>query len=108
MSQRSKSRFSLSPHAPSRHRRLDMRFSVRLVLSVLAGVAGIVPAQADTPKLTVYTYASFVAEWGPGPKITPVFEQQCGCKIEWVGVGDGAGLLSKLKLEGEMSPADVV
>lgn len=70
-----------------------------------AGHAG---AAADTPKLTVYTYSSFVADWGPGPKVTPLFEQQCGCKIEWVGSGDGAGLLAKLKLEGENSPADVV
>src|SRR6185369_2813751 len=57
-------------------------------------------ASADAPKLTVYTYSSFIAEWGPGPKITPIFEQQCGCKIDWVSVGDGAALLSRLKLEG--------
>jgi len=85
-----------------------MRFSSGLVLSAVAALAGIASAAADTPKLTVYTYSSFVAEWGPGPKITPIFEQQCGCKIEWVGVGDGAGLLAKLKLEGEKSPADIV
>jgi thiamine transport system substrate-binding protein len=65
-------------------------------------------ASADAPKLTVYTYSSFIAEWGPGPKITPIFEQQCGCKIEWVSVGDGAALLSRLKLEGEKTPADIV
>jgi thiamine transport system substrate-binding protein len=65
-------------------------------------------AEADTPKLTVYTYSSFVADWGPGPKITPLFEAKCGCKIEWVSVGDGAGLLARLKLEGKNSPADVV
>jgi thiamine transport system substrate-binding protein len=85
-----------------------MRLSARLVLFALTAFAGIASAEADTPKLTVYTYSSFVAEWGPGPKITPIFEQQCGCKIEWVGVGDGAALLSKLKLEGEKTPADVV
>ena len=65
-------------------------------------------ALADAPKLTVYTYSSFVADWGPGPKITPIFEKQCGCKIEWVSVGDGAALLSRLKLEGQKTPADVV
>jgi thiamine transport system substrate-binding protein len=85
-----------------------MRLSAGLALAALGAFIGIAPAQADTPKLTVYTYASFVAEWGPGPKITPVFEQQCGCRIEWVGVGDGAGLLAKLKLEGEKTPADIV
>jgi len=85
-----------------------MRFATRLVLAAgLIALAGAAPA-ADAPKLTVYTYSSFVAEWGPGPKVTPVFEQQCGCKVEWVAFGDGAGLLSKLKLEGDKSPADVV
>jgi thiamine transport system substrate-binding protein len=84
-----------------------MRLSARLAVFAFAAF-GIASAQADMPKLTVYTYSSFVAEWGPGPKITPIFERQCGCKIEWVGVGDGAALLSKLKLEGEKSPADVV
>lgn len=86
-----------------------MRFASRLILSAaFAIMAGTVSAAADTPKLTVYTYSSFVAEWGPGPKITPVFERQCGCKIEWVGIGDGAGLLARLKLEGAKTPADVV
>jgi thiamine transport system substrate-binding protein len=86
-----------------------MRFSARLALwAAFLAVAAGAPAAADAPKLTVYTYSSFNAEWGPGPKITPIFEQQCGCKIEWVSVGDGAALLSKLKLEGEKSPADVV
>ncbi len=85
-----------------------MRLSARLALIAFASFAGIASAAADMPKLTVYTYSSFVAEWGPGPKITPIFEQQCGCKIEWVGVGDGAGLLAKLKLEGEKTPADIV
>lgn len=85
-----------------------MRFASRLILSAaFLAIAGVASA-ADVPKLTVYTYSSFVAEWGPGPKITPIFEQQCGCKIEWVGIGDGAGLLSRLKLEGEKTPADIV
>ena len=84
-----------------------MRHAIRslLIAAVLATPAA---ASADAPKLTVYTYSSFVAEWGPGPKITPIFEQQCGCKIEWVSVGDGAALLSRLKLEGNKTPADVV
>ena len=75
---------------------------------ILTAILGIASAAADTPKLTVYTYSSFTADWGPGPKITPIFEKQCGCKIEWVGVEDGAALLSRLKLEGKNTPADVV
>ncbi|HEY4163937.1 MAG TPA: thiamine ABC transporter substrate binding subunit [Dongiaceae bacterium] len=78
------------------------------LIAALIAASTIATASADTPKLTVYTYSSFVADWGPGPKITPLFEAKCGCKIEWVSVGDGAALLSRLKLEGKNTPADVV
>ncbi|MER2509119.1 MAG: thiamine ABC transporter substrate binding subunit [Amaricoccus sp.] len=62
----------------------------------------------DKPELTIYTYESFTAEWGPGPAIAKKFEESCGCVVKFVGAGDGAGLLSRLKLEGERSPADIV
>src|SRR6185369_17645130 len=108
MSQRSESDFRCHLMPSFGRGGFAMRLSARLALFALTAFASVASAEADTPKLTVYTYSSFVAEWGPGPKITPIFEQQCGCKIEWVGVGDGAALLSKLKLEGEKTPADVV
>ncbi len=63
---------------------------------------------ADTPELTVYTYDSFVSDWGPGPAIEKAFEETCGCDLKLVGIGDGAALLARLKLEGERSDADVV
>ncbi len=66
------------------------------------------PAFADKPKLTIYTYNSFIAEWGPGPALQPLFEAECGCTINWVALEDGAALLSRLKLEGEQTEADVV
>ncbi|MBD3664988.1 thiamine ABC transporter substrate binding subunit [Sulfitobacter aestuariivivens] len=65
-------------------------------------------AYAETPELTVYTYDSFVAEWGPGPQIEAAFEETCGCDLKFVGMGDGAALLARLKLEGARSEADVV
>ena len=58
--------------------------------------------------LTIYTYDSFVAEWGPGPKIKEAFEKTCGCGIEWVAPGDGVAVLNRLKLEGKNTRADVV
>ena len=65
------------------------------------------PAHA-AGKLTVYTYESFTAEWGPGPKIEAAFEKQCGCDLEFVSVADGVALLNRLKLEGANTNADVV
>jgi thiamine transport system substrate-binding protein len=58
--------------------------------------------------LTVYTYESFTAEWGPGPKIEAAFETQCACDLQWVAVADGVAMLNRLKLEGASTQADVV
>lgn len=65
-------------------------------------------AWAETPTLTVYTYDSFVSDWGPGPAIKAAFEETCGCELEFVGAGDAAALLARLKLEGTRTNADVV
>lgn len=72
------------------------------LLSATAAVA------ADKPQLTVYTYDSFVSDWGPGPKVEEAFEAICDCDLNLVGVEDGAALLSRLRLEGENTDADVV
>ncbi|MBC7137159.1 MAG: thiamine ABC transporter substrate binding subunit [Defluviimonas sp.] len=69
--------------------------------------AGIAAAQ-DAPVLTVYTYDSFVSEWGPGPKVEAAFEAICTCDLRFVATGDGAELLSRLRLEGAATEADIV
>lgn len=58
--------------------------------------------------LTIYTYDSFVADWGPGPVIKKTFEAECDCTLNWVGIADGVALLNRLKLEGMSSKADIV
>jgi len=72
-------------------------------LSVFAGAA-----LAQSPVLTVYTYDSFVADWGPGPAIEQAFEAQCACDLQFVGAGDGAALLARIRLEGARTDADIV
>ena len=64
--------------------------------------------QAQDQQLTVYTYDSFITDWGPGPAIEAAFEAECGCDLVFSGHGDGAALLSRLRLEGARSEADVV
>jgi thiamine transport system substrate-binding protein len=66
------------------------------------------PASSADRSLTVYTYESFIAEWGPGPKIEAAFEAECGCDLKWVGIADGVALLNRLRLEGENAEAGVV
>ncbi|NIY71541.1 thiamine ABC transporter substrate binding subunit [Marivivens donghaensis] len=65
-------------------------------------------AMADTPVLNVYTYDGFDSDWGPGPQIEAAFEETCACDLQWVAAGDGAAVLSRLRLEGDNTDADVV
>ena len=60
------------------------------------------------PVLTVYTYDSFAADWGPGPKIKKAFEADCNCELKLVALEDGVSLLNRLRMEGKNSKADVV
>ncbi len=77
-------------------------------LTLAAGLLAASPLAAQTPVLTVYTYDSFVTEWGPGPAIETAFEATCGCDLRFVPAGDGAALLARLRLEGARTEADVV
>ncbi len=77
-----------------------------LTTAALLTLAGASWAQTNT--LTVYTYDSFVTDWGPGPAIKVAFEETCGCTLNFVAAGDGAALLARVWLEGERSDADIV
>ena len=59
-------------------------------------------------KLTIYTYDSFVSEWGPGPIIEKIFEDKHNADVEFVAVDSAATLLNKVILEGDTSKADIV
>ena len=79
----------------------------KIITTLFALLSLATPAMAkDT--LTIYTYDSFVSEWGPGAKVKDAFEKDCDCTIEWVAPGDGVALLNRLKLEGQNTKADVV
>ena len=76
--------------------------------SLFAGLFLATTAVAETPVLTIYTYDSFVSDWGPGPAVEAAFEATCGCDLQMIGTGDGAALLARLKLEGSRTEADIV
>lgn len=87
--------------------RSKMMFSKFFLLAATtAFIAG--SASADQKSLTVYTYESFIADWGPGPKVKEAFEANCDCELKWVGVEDGVALLNRLKLEGDQATASIV
>ena len=87
--------------------------SARLSRGILAAAAaaavmsGVATAQ-DKPTLTVHTYSSLVGKYGPGKAIKERFEETCGCTLAWMTSDDSGGILSRMKLDGESSRADVV
>jgi thiamine transport system substrate-binding protein len=82
-----------------------MRSHYLMTFSLLA----LISSQANAAEsLTVYTYESFTAEWGPGPKIEAAFEKECACDLKFISVSDGVAILNRLKLEGDKTEADIV
>ena len=79
---------------------------MKTLLLVTTGLLSANVFAADT--LTVYTYSSFTAEWGPGPKIKQAFEKECNCTLNLVPLEDGVAILNRLRLEGNHSKADLV
>ncbi len=82
-----------------------MRTTLLALLPVALATA---PALSQDKTLTVYTYESFTAEWGPGPQVEKAYEATCGCDLRFVSVADGVALLSRVRLEGEGTRADIV
>lgn len=81
--------------------------TISLSAIALATLSSFSAIAADNT-LTVYTYDSFAADWGPGPVVEKAFEAKCGCDINFVALDDGVSILNRLRLEGGNSKADVV
>jgi len=65
------------------------------------------PNQADV-ELVIWTYDSFMSEWGPAGQIAEAFQKAYGAKLRFVSKGDGGALLSAL-LDGSRKPnADII
>ncbi len=86
------------------------KFKLALMASAVSLSLGVtysaVAAQAEP--LNVYTYDSFVSEWGPGPKLEAAFEAQCNCDVNFIAVDDGVSILNRLRVEGKKNKADVI
>lgn len=63
---------------------------------------------AEAKNLTVWTYDSFVSEWGPGAKLSKLYEEKTGTKIDFVSKGDGGALLAALLSADKSLDADIV
>ncbi len=75
---------------------------------LIAVVALLLSSVSKAADLTIYTYDSFVSEWGPGPKLEQSFESQCQCDIEFIAVEDGVSILNRLRIEKANTKADLL
>lgn len=65
----------------------------------------------DDPRkkeVVVYSYDSFVGEWGPGPELEKLFEQKTGLDLVFVDCGDAVQAYNRAVLEKDAVQADVI
>ncbi|TID27152.1 thiamine ABC transporter substrate-binding protein, partial [Avibacterium paragallinarum] len=60
-------------------------------------------------EVNVYTYDSFSADWGAGPKVKALFEQaHPQCQVNYVPFNSTGTLFNRVRLEGKKTKADIV
>ena len=79
---------------------------MRLVIIIF--LISIFSSSLRAEKLTIYTYDSFVSEWGPGPIVEKIFEDKYEIDLQFIAVDSAATLLNKIILEGANTKADLV
>ena len=79
---------------------------MRLVIIIF--LISIFSSSLRAEKLTIYTYDSFVSEWGPGPIVEKIFEDKYEIDLQFIAVDSAATLLNKIILEGKNTKADLV
>ena len=65
-------------------------------------------ASAEERSITLYCYDTFSSEWGSGPTLIPLFEEETGIKVNVVSGGDAVEMLSRAIIEGDSCPADLI
>lgn len=85
-----------------------MRLLARILVFLSLPILLLSCAKKEEAELTVYTYDSFVADWGAGPKLGQLFEKETGIKVKFVSKGDGGQVLSAAILEKKDPKADIL
>ncbi|TXT42494.1 MAG: thiamine transport system substrate-binding protein [Spirochaetes bacterium] len=97
----------ITHHFGKRQPRL-LRLSAILVWMILIILGFGACAGQDSKPLIVWTYDSFVSEWGPAAKLSQLFKEKTGLDLEFVSKGDGGALLGVLLSHGKEADADIV
>jgi thiamine transport system substrate-binding protein len=79
-----------------------------ILLLLATGTMSAAPMVEEEAELLIYAYDSFVAEWGPAPKVIPKFEGKHGVEVKIISVGDAGQVLNRAILEKENPQADIV
>lgn len=72
------------------------------------GNASSSPASSEAEALTIYAYDSFCSDWGPGPGIVAMFQEQTGISVDLISAGDGGQVLQRTIVEKNSPKADIV
>ncbi len=65
-------------------------------------------SESRKKEVVVYTYDSFVNEWGPGDAIIQAFEEEHDLKLTLVNIGDGANIVARAVAEKKRPVADMI
>ena len=87
--------------------RIDMKKIITLMAAALWACTTLSAAETK-PTLTIYTYDSFAASWGPAPKIKEAFEKENNCTLKFVPSSSAIGSLRKIQMEGSKTKADIL
>ena len=78
-----------------------------LIILIVALLCGCISEEEET-ELTIYAYDSFVADWGPGPIVIPLFEEKYGVEVNIVSIGSSGDMLSRAIAESDDPQADIL
>jgi len=65
---------------------LDNASGGKMRLVVIITLIYIFSSSLRAEKLTIYTYDSFVSEWGPGPIVEKIFEDKYEIDLQFIAV----------------------
>lgn len=100
---------SIRFHGSRTSRKSRIVFLSALAITAMVLSAMVTSCQsAEAKNLIVWTYDSFISEWGPGASLAKLYEQKTGTKVEFVSKGDGGALLSSILTDGKKASADAV
>ncbi|MFZ4618472.1 MAG: thiamine ABC transporter substrate-binding protein [Rectinemataceae bacterium] len=83
--------------------------SITIICPLVAAfcAATLLSCARPTKELVVWSYDSFVSEYGPGQKLAELFGKETGVQVGFVSKGDGGQLLWALAFEADQPVADI-